>query len=257
MHFSKFMPLICAAVFCVGSITARAADNPAQASARAALEEKMRELDEQQASTNTSATQPVAVAPSAASVEQQTATPQIPPPDTQPVAPAITVTSSGTSLDTNNLPTVDAIQHSMMPLPTETQAQSPPVTATVTAPGTAPVTAPVTESADTGAQAAARAALAQKMSQLDAQQPVTSVEPPPVVAAVQPPVTVQPTPPAPKPPNVNYPGKQLGLTPIESPAPPVSADKLAKLDALLVKYKADQVSPEEYHKQRAAILAEP
>jgi hypothetical protein len=33
--------------------------------------------------------------------------------------------------------------------------------------------------------------------------------------------------------------------------------KEQELQALLEKYKADQITPEEYHKQRAAILAEP
>jgi hypothetical protein len=56
---------------------------------------------------------------------------------------------------------------------------------------------------------------------------------------------------------VNYPGKELGLKPIEAPAPPISADKQAQLQALLAKYMADQVSPEEYQQQRAAILAQP
>ena len=54
-----------------------------------------------------------------------------------------------------------------------------------------------------------------------------------------------------------YPGKELGFPPIQAPPLPYSADKQAQLDALLVKYQADQISPEEYHKQRAAILAQP
>ena len=65
------------------------------------------------------------------------------------------------------------------------------------------------------------------------------------------------TAPASKPANVNYPGKELGLTPITAPALPITADKEARLQVLLAKYKADQITPEEYHKQRAAILAEP
>jgi len=56
---------------------------------------------------------------------------------------------------------------------------------------------------------------------------------------------------------VTYPGKNLGLNPIPAPTLPISAAKQEKLEALLAKYKADQISPEEYHVQRAAILAEP
>ena len=41
------------------------------------------------------------------------------------------------------------------------------------------------------------------------------------------------------------------------PPPPVSADKVQKLNALLQQYKADQITPEQYHEQRAKILAGP
>ena len=54
-----------------------------------------------------------------------------------------------------------------------------------------------------------------------------------------------------------YVGKDIGLKPITAPALPISATKEEKLQALLTKYKADQISPEEYHRQRAAIIAEP
>ena len=54
-----------------------------------------------------------------------------------------------------------------------------------------------------------------------------------------------------------YPGKSLGLSPIIVPALPISASKEEQLKALLAKYQADQITPEEYHKQRAAILAAP
>ena len=47
------------------------------------------------------------------------------------------------------------------------------------------------------------------------------------------------------------------MNPIPAPTLPISAAKQEKLEALLAKYKADQISPEEYHVQRAAILAEP
>jgi len=66
----------------------------------------------------------------------------------------------------------------------------------------------------------------------------------PVVTAPAKPVTV-------------VPGKELGMKPIEVPALPISAAKEAQLQALLAKYKADKITPEEYHKQRAEILAGP
>jgi hypothetical protein len=47
------------------------------------------------------------------------------------------------------------------------------------------------------------------------------------------------------------------FAPLEPPPPAVSAAKEAKLDDLLRRYKADEITAEEYHKQRAHILAEP
>ena len=55
-------------------------------------------------------------------------------------------------------------------------------------------------------------------------------------------------------------GKVTGapaFTPIPGPPPSVSADKEQRLQELLRKYRADQITPEEYHQQRAKILAEP
>jgi hypothetical protein len=57
--------------------------------------------------------------------------------------------------------------------------------------------------------------------------------------------------------NAIYTGKELGLKPIESPLLPISAVQQAQLQALLAKYKANQITPEEYHNQRAEILAQP
>jgi hypothetical protein len=45
--------------------------------------------------------------------------------------------------------------------------------------------------------------------------------------------------------------------PLQAPAPTVSADKEQRLQELLAKYRADQITPEAYHEQRAKILAEP
>jgi hypothetical protein len=57
--------------------------------------------------------------------------------------------------------------------------------------------------------------------------------------------------------DATFPGKGLGLKPIEAPALPISAAQEAQLQALLAKYKANQITPGEYHKQRAEILAQP
>ena len=44
---------------------------------------------------------------------------------------------------------------------------------------------------------------------------------------------------------------------LSGPVPPISAVKQEKLDALLQQYQTDQISPEQYHEQRAKILAGP
>ena len=73
----------------------------------------------------------------------------------------------------------------------------------------------------------------------------------PAVPAVTPAAKQQP------PANASYAGKALGFQPIEAPLPPVSAQKQAALQALLARYMANQISPDEYQKERAAILAGP
>jgi hypothetical protein len=45
--------------------------------------------------------------------------------------------------------------------------------------------------------------------------------------------------------------------PVVSPDLPISADKQMRLNALTEQYKADKLTPQEYHEQRAKILAEP
>ena len=44
---------------------------------------------------------------------------------------------------------------------------------------------------------------------------------------------------------------------MEAPALPISAAQEANLQALLAKYKANQITAGEYQKQRAEILAQP
>ena len=60
-----------------------------------------------------------------------------------------------------------------------------------------------------------------------------------------------------KPADLNYPGKDIGLKPVAAPPLPINNSKQERLQALLDKYKSDQLTPDEYHQQRAAILAEP
>lgn len=132
--------------------------------------------------------------------------------------------------------------------PTPAPAAPVPVTPpTVVAPTPAPVpvvkapaaVAPaVGQAGDTEAQARARAALNAKMAEVGT--PATST----VITATTSPAGVTST-------------TSTALKPITAPALPINMTKAGKLEWLLSQYKADQITPEEYHKQRAEILAEP
>ncbi len=51
--------------------------------------------------------------------------------------------------------------------------------------------------------------------------------------------------------------KGATVQPLEAPPLPISAEKEQRLQELLTKYKADQITPDQYQKERAKILAEP
>jgi hypothetical protein len=53
------------------------------------------------------------------------------------------------------------------------------------------------------------------------------------------------------------PSGPLAFKPLEPPPLPISLEKQKQLADLLSQYKADQISPEQYHAQRAKILAAP
>ena len=248
MQIFKLFSAVCAVAFCASFITVQAADTPAQAAARAALMEKM----------NMPETQPA-----------------------QPATPPIVVTPSGAMQAQPSHPTNAVV---LRP-PSAHARPAVPAPKTKSMPGTkAFQTTPA--ASDDEAQARARAALEQKMSDLKQQEwttpavaPAAPTAPRPV--AIQPatpevrpaarqtrPVAISPAKPAPPavkpevmPPanqiNANFPGKELGLQPIQTPPPPISAAKEAQLQALLERYKADQITPQQYHTERARILAEP
>lgn len=237
---------------------ASANDTPAQAAARAALMETVSGLNAQQTQLANPNLAPIVIAPSGAAVGQPgqpaNATTASPPPATPMPA------------ETQSAPAVTAVPKTTPPpaaavAPVRTPE---PVTAPVPSADNSGFFTPVPPPSNPGIQAGVQPALQQKMSgsnqQPVATPPVVVVPPPkepavlaekPAAPAVAP--AVKPPPPA----NANYAGKTLGFKPIEAPPPPVSAQKQAELQALLARYMANQVSPEEYQKERAAILAGP
>jgi len=99
----------------------------------------------------------------------------------------------------------------------------------------------------------------------------TTPEPKPVLTAPKPkltqpqqvanapnPAKAKPEPKSPKPPkSYQPPVGTASYKPIEGPAAPVSAQKQQRLHELLSRYQADQITPEQYHSERAKILAAP
>ena len=206
MQTSKFPLWICALTLC-GGMMLHAEDTPAQAAARAALNQKMQEVE--------GAPAPAPETPAVVEPAPATPAPVTPPPAAAAV-PAPTET----------------------PAPVATPA---PATATAAAPAAAPATTEpvVVQPGDTEAQARARAALNEKMAEIGTPAPA----PVPTAASA----TASRVPAATAP----------GFKPITAPALPINMTKAGKLEWLLSQYKADQITPEQYHKQRTEILAEP
>ena len=115
-----------------------------------------------------------------------------------------------------------------------------------------------------------REALQQKMKELETQPPAQTTAPArasaPASAAAKP-AEAKPQPTASKPevkPTAEKAPKSPAAVknapafpPIQAPPPTVSADKQQRLADLLRKDKAEELTPEEYHQQRAKIMSEP
>lgn len=56
---------------------------------------------------------------------------------------------------------------------------------------------------------------------------------------------------------LGQPSTLKGLSPLPAPPSTISSSKEQQLQALLEQYKADQITPQEYHERRAKILSEP
>jgi hypothetical protein len=223
MLISKFPVWICALLSC-GALALHAQDTPAQAAARAALQQKMDELD---------ANPPTTTSPSA--------------PDAVTNAPVIEVTPVGAAPVVETPAPKPAEQTPMLvdPPPAVTVRETAETGASISnadveAQKQIEAAAQAKDAAQKTADATAKAdAEAKAQAAVDAKKRAEA-EKAAVSAAT-----------------ANYPGKEMGLKPIEAPALPISAAKAQKLDELLARYKADHISAEEYHTQRAAILAEP
>ncbi len=109
---------------------------------------------------------------------------------------------------------------------------------------------------DTEVQAEARRVLRSEEPGITATLPAAAMVEP-QEAAPQTTPTVAATQPAPKPvpPAATTAQQDSRLTGLQPPALPISAAQQQQLDQLLQQYRANQISPAQYHSQRAEILA--
>jgi len=233
MQTSKLFLVVCAFTLLAGATHLRADETDAQKRAREVLRQKMQELEAQPqpavptvpvvpaAPVTPAVPEPPAVAP------PQEIAPATPPPDAPIAAPR--------APDTEAQARARQALHQLL---YGTQAPQPSAPVTVAVPSI-PETAPVETwnplAADNAAQARARETLWQEMRRLDAQQ--GGVSP---YAGLKEPGSAP-----------------VAFKPVDVPPPPFSGAKAERLGELLRRYRADQITPEEYHRQRTAILAEP
>jgi len=229
MRISKLCLAGCTAILCAVSPAVRADDNPAQAAARAALEEQMRALDMQQASTNASTPAPVTPAQPAVTT---------PPPMANP--PAMKTTN-----ETNGQPARPS-PVAVTPAPRVAPAQTPAPAASTTKSSGDSLFGPVPPPSGS--------ALAGAISEGSAPLSATSAAPTAVPTSAPQSLPMESSQ------NNNsiaIPERELGLKPIVAPALPISPDQQMQLKALLEKYDAGAITPEEYQTERARILSQP
>ena len=218
MQTSKSFVTICAVVLLAGSEGLSAADTDAQIRAREALRSAISAMDTQQPPAKV--TRPA-------------------PPEKSPKpAPAAPVFSPAASTDTVKIvPPPSA--------PTPAPAAPPPVQiSTPAAPPSSTWATPASDSfsqvpppSDSEAAAKAREALRQSTFQPE-MQPSTGQQVPGAGAA--PAFSATP-----------------GFKPLDTPSSPLTGSKQERLNELLRRYRADEITPEQYHTQRAKILEEP
>ena len=230
----KLLPAVCAAALFASFIPAQADDTPAQAAARAVLEQKLNELDQQPSQ-----------------------------------APSILVTQTNVTVIQSNKPAAKVTKAAATPKPVTKPAapvpQAPAAVAAVRIPASvAPATAAPAVVTPVVVQPSQPAEVTPTIPSPAETKSAAEAAPVPVAApVVVAPIVVSSNPVKPgvtSPTNVinaNVPTKELGLKAIEPPLVPVSAAQEAQLLNLLEKYKANQISPEEYHQRRAEILVQP
>jgi hypothetical protein len=256
MRVSRLLLAVCAVGVCTGFISIRADDTPAQAVARAALEREMSGTGAQQAQTNTPPAVPPTetTSPPAAAISTPPAASNI---EAQKAAQAALEQKMREQNEQEQPRTNDILVESnavvvvVPPQPAPEKAAPAMAPSVLTPPpGGSGLFAPVAPvPPDVEAQNAAQVALEQKMAELNQEQFTAQ----PAASQTRSTLFV----PLPGTSGASYAAKEPGFQPIVAPPLPISPDKEAQLRALNARYLSDQITPEEYFKQRAQILAAP
>ena len=235
MQNSRRILLGCVAALALLPLLVPAQDTDAQAKARQALEKQMTNPPPPPAAkapANPAPAQPAKPAPAPAPAAKPAATP--PPP--QPVA----------ATSTNSL------ENALHQTITDLRAQP-------TQQGSGPWTVQMPAAADSDEISKAREAMRQKISDLSNQPETPPAQLNPHDAAVY--LAVKDAEKRQRAAELERKAAAVSEPPpmpdLSGPVPPISAVKQEKLDALLRQYETDQISPEQYHDQRAKILAGP
>ena len=229
------------------ALTSGAGDTEAQIKAREALRQKMSELD------TPSATAPTPEAPEPRPAPAKPAKPATPTPPAAPPQAVVPVAAPQ-----KKAPVVPVAP---VPAPAPVPAAAPALAVTI--PST-PKFGPVPDAVENENTARAREALRQQMAALEFAPVPDAVENANTSLAReamrQEMALLQSAPTVP-----TKSGRSTGFaTPVvsaplvmEVPLSPLTGSKAARLAQLLQRYNADQITPKEYHTQRAAIIAEP
>lgn len=286
--------IVCALAAIIAPFSSRAADTDAQMKAREALRQKMGELEVQPAVTNTA---PPAAVPSKAPKTKSKPAPAPEPVVTQPApAPSQTVkTVPATPPPTRTVEPAPTPTPVPTPAPVVKTKPPKPAPAAKITPASGQVTASKPDSERVAKAREALQLKMQELNTQGgeatiASQPAAASQPPTTqprpattrtheISSSSQPMTSSETsealptpPPRKRAPEADSKQPQKSKKPKETrpapesrpmyalpkgPPPPVSAEKVAKLNALLQQYQADQLTPEQYHQERAKILAGP
>jgi hypothetical protein len=274
MQILRRLMLACVAATFLTPVLLHAYDNEEQIRARQALEDKMKELDAQHPTTSAPPSMVTQPKPAATKAKKQKPATVPKPANSAAQAPAAQKPASPDILVTPGQPPQEvppaqtapsmapAVQKPAAAAPQPVVSQPAPAASAPVAAQPAPAatysTPPAASSGDTEETEKLRKAMHDQMMQQQQansaatnapgptaqpwNQPYNSPHPEPGVARSSQSLKQRPAP---------------SLPPLAGPPTGLSAAKQQKLDQLLQLYRADQITPQEYHDQRAKILAEP